>query len=303
MSAIGTRTESLEPLVGEIVPDDLPVVEPASLTRELLRNRSAVVALAFLLLCVAVAVLADFITLHDPNLQSLGDRLQPPSSRHWLGTDDLGRDVTSRLIVGTRVTLLAAAQATIIAMVIGIPAGVIAGFGGRRTDLVLSRLADASMSIPALLLAIAIVGALEPGLRNAMLAIGIVFGPAFFRLARGATIAVRGEAFLEAARLAGTPTWRSLATHVAPNIAPPLIVQMSVVLGYATLLETSISFLGLGAQPPDASWGSMLGRSGRLIEDAFYLVLVPGVAITATVLSFNVVGDGLRDALVERDRQ
>jgi peptide/nickel transport system permease protein len=255
------------------------------------------VALVFLLLAASAAVLAPLLAPYDPNAQSLADRLAAPSREHLLGTDDLGRDVLSRMLFAARVSLVAAVQATLIGVALGVPVGLVAGFARGWIDSVTGRIADAVMSIPALLLALAIVGVLEPNLTSSMIAIGIVYAPRFFRVTRAAAMSVREETYVEAARSVGTSPTRIVTGHVLPNVLSPLVVQISLAMGFAILFEASISFLGLGVQPPDASWGSMLGRSTRFFEQSPHLVIVPGLAILVTVLSFNVLGDGLRDSL------
>jgi peptide/nickel transport system permease protein len=260
-------------------------------------ERAAVVALGFLVLVTLAAILAPALAPYDPDAQSLQGRLAAPSGEHWMGTDDLGRDVFSRLLFASRVSLLAALQATAIGVVLGVPIGLAAGFARGPLDAIAGRVADAIMSIPALLLALAIVGVLEPNLTSAMIAIGIVYAPRLFRVTRAAALSVREETYVEAARSVGAGPGRIIGGHVLPNVLSPLIVQVSLAMGVAILFEAGISFLGLGVQPPDASWGSMLGRSTRFFEQAPYLVVFPGVAILLTVLSFNVLGDGIRDSL------
>jgi peptide/nickel transport system permease protein len=264
---------------------------------QLRRQRTALVAAAFIGVVVMVALAAPLLPLPDPNAQVLSQRLQGLSGKHPLGTDDLGRDVLSRLLVGARVTLLAAVEATLIASLLGSPVGLVAGYLGGWVDLVLSRIADAILSIPGFLLALAIVGILKPGVTNAMIAIGLVYAPRFFRVVRGSTLAVREEAYIDAARALGVSRRRIIAGHVLPNIASPLAVELSLAAGFALLAEAGISFLGLGVQPPQASWGSMLGRSTRFMSEAPLLVVLPGLSIFLLVLAVNVVGNGLRDAL------
>lgn len=271
--------------------------------RRFARERTAVLALCFLLFVILCAVAAPLLAPHDPHAQALRDRLQGVSAQHLFGTDDLGRDVLSRLLFASRVSLIAALQATAIGVVLGVPIGLIAGYTTGILDSIASRVADAVMAIPALLLALAIVGILEPNLTSAMIAIGIVYAPRLFRITRAAAISVREETYVEAARSVGSSTGRIIAGHVLPNILSPLVVQISLSMGFAILFEASISFLGLGVQPPDASWGSMLGRSTRFFAESPHLVVVPGVAILLTVLSFNVIGDGIRDSLGKEIRR
>ncbi len=271
--------------------------------RRFRHDRAAMTASVVLLVIVVCAVAAPLLAPYDPDAQSLTDRLQAFNGDHWLGTDDLGRDVLSRLLFASRVSLIAAVQATAVGVVLGVPTGLVAGYARGVIDNVLGRIADAMMSIPALLLALAIVGVLEPNLTSAMIAIGIVYAPRLFRITRSAALSVREETFVEAARSVGAGPWRIVTGHVLPNVLSPLIVQVSLSMGFAILFEASISFLGLGVQPPDASWGSMLGRSTRFFEQSPHLVVVPGVMILVTVLAFNVIGDGIRDSLGKEVRR
>lgn len=271
--------------------------------RRFRHDRPAMTAGTVLLFIVVCAIAAPLLAPYDPDAQSLTDRLQAFNGDHWLGTDDLGRDVLSRLLFASRVSLIAAVQATAVGVVLGVPTGLVAGYARGVIDNVLGRIADAMMSIPALLLALAIVGVLEPNLTSAMIAIGIVYAPRLFRITRSAALSVREETFVEAARSVGAGPWRIVTGHVLPNVLSPLIVQVSLSMGFAILFEASISFLGLGVQPPDASWGSMLGRSTRFFEQSPHLVVVPGVMILVTVLAFNVIGDGIRDSLGKEVRR
>lgn len=265
--------------------------------RRFKKQRPAIVALAFIVFITLVAVFAPVIAPADPNRQSLRDNLLSPSWDHWLGTDELGRDVLSRLIFAARLSLLAAVQAVGVGVALGVLPGLAAGYLGKKVDLVIMRITDAVMSFPPLILAIAIVGVLGPNLTNAMIAIGIVFAPRFVRLVRGTVLAVREETFIEASRSIGTPTFTIIRRHILPNVMSPLVVQISLAAGFAMLAEASLSFLGLGAQPPDASWGVMLGRGFREISRAPWLVLAPGAAVALSVLSFNILGDGIRDSI------
>jgi ABC-type dipeptide/oligopeptide/nickel transport system permease subunit len=201
------------------------------------------------------------------------------------------------------VTIYAGALATVVSMAIGLPFGLLAGYLRGWADAVLSRVADALMAIPPLLFAMAIVAVLGTGVTNAMIAIGIVTAPRFFRVSRGVALVIREETFIEAARSIGCPTGRMLRTHVLPNMLSPLIVQVSVTMGFAILFEASLSFLGLGVQPPDASWGSMLQRSTQFAAQAPWLVLLPGLAILLTVLALNTVGDAVRDSVGRENRR
>lgn len=260
------------------------------------------VALGFLVLLAIVAILAPWLTPYAPAKQSLSDSLQGPSGAHLFGTDDLGRDVLSRVLVASRVSLSASVEAAVVSVILGVPLGLLSGYLRGWFDAIASRLADAVMAIPALLFAMAIVGILGPSVRNAMIAIGVVYAPFFFRIVRGSALVVREQTYVVAARsIGGSPGW-IVRHHVLPNVLPPLIVQITLSMGFAILFEASLSFLGLGVQPPDASWGSMLGRATQYMEREPWLVIFPGVAIFLTVLAFNVLGDAINDALSGRER-
>ena len=265
--------------------------------RRFLQQRLAMVAAVFLAAVVVCAVFAPVIAPADPLAQSLRDNLRGPSGDYLLGTDRLGRDTLSRGIFGARFSLLAAAQAVLVASVLGVPVAVVAGLARGWIDTACSVVSDAVLSIPAIVLALAIIGVLGPNLTNAMVAIGLVYAPRLFRVVRAATISVREEAFIDAARVSGVPMLRVARTHVIPNVLSPLVVQVSLALGFAVLAEAAISFLGLGVQPPDASWGVMLGEATGVMRDHPELALVPGLAIVSTVWAFNALGDGLNDSL------
>lgn len=264
--------------------------------RRLRGDRVAMVALAFIVLLLVVALLDETLAPYDPNDQVLLDRLQGPSGEHWLGTDGFGRDVLSRLIVSTRIAVIAAVQAVGLALVVGGGLGVVCGYRGGVVDAVVSRIVDSLMSLPGLVLALAVVGVLGPGLTNAMLAIGILLSPRFFRIARGATRSVRHETYIEAARSMGCRSTRILWRHVLPNIASPLLVQTSFAIGIAVLAESGLSFLGLGVQVPQASWGSMLDEAFSDFRESEFPLLPPIVMIVVTILTTSLLGDALRDA-------
>ena len=256
-----------------------------------------------LVVLVFMALFAEVLAPYDPNAQELLIRLQPPSSEHWLGADEYGRDVLSRLIFGARVALMAACEVVAVALLIGVPAGALAGFFSGVVDGALSRISDALMSVPSLVLALTIVAVLGHGLGNAMFAVGVVFAPRFFRVMRASTIEVRQETFIEASFAIGCTWWRVAWRHVLPNALSPLVVQIAVVLGAAITAEASLSFLGLGVQPPTASWGGMLASAYANIWDANFLIYAPGVAIAVTVLAFTVMGDEIRIATGIRQEQ
>lgn len=286
---------------------EAPAARSESPRRRFLRRfrhqHMARTALGFVLLLIVAAVFAPLIAPYDPLDQELGNSLAGLSWDHPLGADRLGRDTLSRLIFGTRFSLLAAAQAVAVAVVLGVPVGILAGYLRGWFDAVVSTIADAILSIPAIVLALAIIGMLKPNLTNAMIAIGVVYAPRLFRVVRGAALAVREETFVEAARAGGVGTFTIARTHVLPNVLSPLVVQVSLALGFAVLAEAAVSFLGLGVQPPDASWGVMLGQSTSQLESHPELVLAPGLAIMLTVLAFNVLGDGLNDSIGRETRR
>jgi peptide/nickel transport system permease protein len=270
--------------------------------RRLLRRKGAVLGLAIIALFVAAAVLAPWIAPYDPTAQAWTVVRKPPSWLHWFGTDEVGGDTLSRVIFGARASLLAGVISVCIAVGIGVPLGLAAGYLGGFIDGLLSRLTDAMLACPYLILAIALAAFLGPSLGNAMIAIGIATTPIFVRLTRGQVMAVKVEDYVEAARMVGNPRWRIALVHILPNILPSLAVQASLSIAAAIIAEASLSFLGLGQQPPDPSWGSMLNAAQRFLSNAPWLAIFPGVAIFLTVMSFNLLGDGLRDALDPRER-
>jgi peptide/nickel transport system permease protein len=284
-------------------PSEWTAESPSARTlRRLLRRKGAVLGLIVIALFVAVAVLAPFIAPYDPTAQTWTAVRKPPSLAHWFGTDDVGRDILSRVIYGARASLLAGVVSVAIAIAIGVPAGMVAGYLGGFIDALLSRMTDAMLACPFLILAIALAAFLGPSLTNAMIAIGISTTPIFVRLTRGQVMAVKVEDYVEAARAVGNPHWRITLVHVLPNILPTLIVQATSSMAGAIIAEAALSFLGLGQQPPAPSWGSMLNSAQRFLVNEPWMAVWPGLAIFLTVLSFNLVGDGLRDALDPRER-
>jgi peptide/nickel transport system permease protein len=269
----------------------------------LTQEKGALVAAALLLIVIVAAILAPLLAPFDPLQQEIRNKLAGPSWTHWLGTDDLGRDVLSRLLHGARASLFAAGLAVSVAVGIGVPLGLIAGFAGGWIDAALMRITDTVLSFPALVLAIGVTGALGPGLVTAMCAIGIVFSPSVARLMRGATLSVREEPFVAASQTFGSRTTGVIVRHIVPNAIQPVLVQVSLLLAGALLAEASLSFLGLGVQPPTPSWGSMLGRAYAYLNRAPAQMLAPGVAIAFCALAFNVIGDALRRQLDPRQRR
>ena len=286
------------PLVG-----DASVESPAARAwRRLLRRKGAVAGLCVIALFVLASILAPLIVPYDPVVQSWTAVRNAPSLTHIFGTDDVGRDVFSRVIYGTRASLFAGVISVGIALSIGIPLGLIAGYRGGFIDALLSRITDAMLACPFIILAIALAAFLGPSLGNAMIAIGITTTPVFVRLTRGQVMAVKVEEYIEAARAVGNPRWRIALVHILPNVLPALLVQATLSIAAAIIAEASLSFLGLGQQPPYPSWGSMLNAAQRFLTNAPWMAVWPGVAIFLSVLSFNLVGDGLRDALDPRER-
>jgi peptide/nickel transport system permease protein len=270
--------------------------------RRFLRNRTAVVGGLVVLLFILIAIIAAFWTPYDPDTPVLALRLQSPSLAHPFGTDDVGRDILSRLAYGSRYSLLMGIAAIAIAAGIGVPVGLVAGYKGKLWDTASMRLIDVLMTLPSIVLAVAIVSVLGPGILSVILAVGITSIPGFARLARAATLTLRDQDFVAAARVVGSRDSRILAVHIFPNSLPPLLVQASLGVGSTILIAAALGFLGLGVQPPTPEWGAMLSRGRTYISSAPHLVLFPGVAIAILVLGFNLLGDGLRDALDPRLR-
>ena len=283
--------------------DRLAVESPAMRAwRRLLRRKGAVFGLFVIGLFVAFAVLAPLIAPYDPIVQSWSAVRKPPSFLHLFGTDDVGRDIFSRVVYGTRASLFAGVISVSIALSIGVPLGLTAGYRGGFIDGLLSRMTDAMLACPFIILAIALAAFLGPSLGNAMIAIGITTTPVFLRLTRGQVMQVKVEEYIEAARAVGNPRWRIALVHILPNIFPAILVQATLSIATAIIAEAALSFLGLGQQPPYPSWGSMLNSAQRFLTNAPWMAIWPGLAIFLSVLSFNLIGDGLRDALDPRER-
>ena len=286
--------------------DDLAAAVPATrgapALRRLTRRPAAMIAAAVVLAFVAVAVAAAHVAPYDPVKTDFLAVRKPPSAAHWLGTDEVGRDVLSRLIWGARASLLAGVIPVSLAVAVSIPLGLLSGYVGGWLDGVIMRVTDAMLSIPFLIVAIAMAAFLGPSLTNAMLAIGIAALPAFLRLARGTVLAIKTEEYVEAARALGCSRPRVAGRHILPNMLPPLLVQSSITVAAAIIAEASLSFLGLGQQPPAPSWGSMLNAAQRYLSQAPWMALYPGLAIFCIVMAVNVLGDGLRDALDPRQQ-
>lgn len=263
----------------------------------LVDDRRAAISLFFILAMIVLSLAAPVIAPFSPTDQDYGAVLLPPSLEHPLGTDDLGRDVLSRLIHGAKASLYGALLSVAIACAIGVPIGLLAGFVGGWVDDAIGRLIDTLLSFPAITLAIAITGALGIGLTNGMIAVGVIFSPILARLARAQTLVVKNELYVDAARCFGSDNWRIIVRHVVPNAIQPVLVQVTLLLALGLLAEASLSFLGLGVQPPEPSWGGMLARAYLYMEIAPEQMYAPGVAIVMAALAFNALGESLRIAL------
>ena len=289
----------LAPLPGPVAPP-LPDGPWHRAWRKLRRRRTAMFGLAVVVGFVVLALFAGWIAPQDPIATSWGAIRKAPSAAHWFGTDEIGRDVFSRVVWGTRASMLAGVVSVSISPLLGVPIGLAAGFLGGWIDAAISRVIDAFLACPFLILAIALAAFLGPSLTNAMIAIGISATPIFARLTRGAVIHVKVEDYIEAARALGASPLRQALRHVLPNIAAPLIVQATLAIAAAVIAEASLSFLGLGQQPPAPSWGSMLNTAKNYVDSAPWMAVWPGLSIFLLVLAFNLLGDGLRDALDPR---
>ncbi|TPW28737.1 ABC transporter permease [Pararhizobium mangrovi] len=267
----------------------------------MLANPSALFGLALVCFFIAVAILAPILPLDGPAATDWGAIRKAPSAAHWLGTDDLGRDLLSRMVWGARASLMAGVVSVFIAVVVGVPFGLVAGYFGGWVDQIISRIVDALLSTPFLILAIALAAFLGPSLTNAMIAIGLSAMPVFVRLTRGQVLAVKTEDYVEGARAIGLGHGRILARYILPNVFAPILVQATLTVATAIIAEASLSFLGLGQQPPAPSWGSMLNTAKNFLDQAPWMALWPGIAIFLVVIGFNLLGDGLRDALDPRE--
>ncbi len=265
--------------------------------RALFKNKMAVVGMVILLVLFFVGVFAPLIAPYDYAVQDLQNTFQHPNAQHWFGTDKFGRDIFSRVIYGARVSLLVGFIAVGIAVVIGGALGAISGYYEGKIDNVIMRIMDIIMAIPNVLLAIAIVATLGTGLVNMMIALGISAIPRFARVVRATTLTIRREEYIEAAVASGVSDFQIIVMHILPNCLPPLIVQISLGVADAILMAAGLSFIGLGIQPPDPEWGSMLSEGRQYIRGWAYMTYFPGLAIVLTALSLNLLGDGLRDAL------
>jgi len=271
------------------------------LVRRFGRNGLSIAGLAIILLWTAVALAAPLLAPHDPVEVDVGTRMQPASSVHLLGTDFYGRDLLSRILFGARYDLAIAVVAVGLAAGVGVSLGVLAGYYGRSIDDVIMRITDVLLAFPSLVLALALASALGPGLWKAILAVAVVGIAGYSRLARGSTLALREEAYVEAARAEGASDLRIMVRYILPNILSPIIVRATVGMGFTVLLAAGLSFIGLGAQPPTPEWGAMINEGrNQLVTGVWWISTFPGLAIMSLVLGFNLLGDGIRDALDPR---
>jgi len=268
--------------------------------RRLVKRRAAMTGLAIVVFFILLAIAAPLVAPYDPIATSWSAVRKPPSAAHLFGTDDIGRDVLARIIWGSRASLLAGLVSVMLALAVGVPIGLVSGYAGGVLDGTVMRLIDAMLAIPFLILAIALAAFLGPSLTNAMIAIGVTQMPVFARLTRAQVLSVKHEDYIEAARAVGNPQTRIVLRHILPNIVPPLLVQATLATAMAIIAEASLSFLGLGQQPPNPSWGSMLNTARSFMAQAPWMSIWPGLAIFSLVLSLNLFGDGLRDALDPR---
>jgi len=269
----------------------------SSLLRRLGRSPSAMAGLFIITTYVVVALFSTWLTPYSPVAQNPGDRLLAPNGQYWVGTDEFGRDIFSRLMVGATNSLTVAMLSVSLAFVGGTLLGTVSGYAGGWTDNVIMRLVDLMFAFPALLLALAIAAALGPGLRNTVIAIAVVYLPIFARVARGSVLLLKGLEFVEASRSLGVGHARLIFKHILPNAIAPSLVQLSLAFSWAILTEAALSFLGLGTIPPNPSWGSMLSDARKMMELAPWMAVAPGLAIMFCVLGFNLLGDGVRDIL------
>lgn len=262
----------------------------------LIQNKAAVVGMVVILILIFIAVFGKVIMPYDPNYGDMSINKQTPSAAHWFGTDEQGRDIFSRIIAGTSVSLSVGVKAVVFGLVFGILFGAIAGYKGGKIDTFIMRLMDIMISIPDILLAITLMSALGRGIDKAVIAIGLVSIPEYARIVRGSIMSIKDSEYVQAAKVIGNNDFTIIFKHILPNVLSPIIVRATLGISTAILNIAALGFLGLGVQPPNAEWGDMLGRARSFIFEAPYMLIFPGIAITLTVLAFNLLGDGLRDA-------
>ncbi|MGY1748929.1 ABC transporter permease [Modestobacter sp. SYSU DS0511] len=267
----------------------------AGLTRFVRTEKLGAMSLALITLFVVLAVFAPLLAPYDPLLQNRRNLTEAPSGTFWLGTDDLGRDVLSRLIYGARASMIVSVVTTVVSLVLGTVIGVVSGFLGKRWDLIIQRLMDAIQSVPPLILLLFLAVVLTPSMTSTIVALTIVITPSFNRVARGETLRIREETYIEAARATGSSALRTMVKHVLPNMAAPMMTMASLLFAGVIIAESALSFLGIGTPPPTPSWGGMLSSGARYVELAPWLILAPGIVLSIAVFAFNLLGDALRD--------
>ncbi len=304
--ALGERLPSAEALIANEMTDETYFEKPENrwleMWRSLIANKAAMIGLFFIVFLVFVALFGPRLVPYNPIETDMSNALQPPNAEHWFGTDQLGMDIFSRVIVGARVSLTVGLLAVSIALTIGLVLGSIAGYRGGKTDTVIMRVMDMMLAIPSILLAITLMAALGKGIDKAVIAIGLVSIPEYARLVRGNILSIKENDYIAAAHLTGNNDFRIVFRHVLPAALSVIIVRATLGISAAVLDTAALGFLGMGVQPPQAEWGDMLGRARGFIFQAPYTLLFPGMAITLTVLAFNLLGDGLRDALDPKSR-
>lgn len=295
------KTQAVQQGAGELVLEK-PESQIKEVWRSLTRNKGALIALGIILFLAFIAIFRDFLMPYDPNYSDMSKTFQSPNGEHWFGTDQLGRDIFSRIIYGTRISLSVGLIAVTFALSIGTVLGSIAGYFGGKTDAIIMRCMDMMLAVPSILLAITFMAALGKGIDKAIIAIGLVSIPEYARIVRGAILSIKQSDYVQAAKVIGNKDGAIIFRHILPNVLSSLIVRATLGISTAVLDTAALGFLGLGVQPPIAEWGDMLGRSRGFIFSAPYTLVFPGMAISLTVLAFNMLGDGLRDALDPKSR-
>lgn len=295
--------ENPNPFTAAPTTPSVRTVQRRSAWKRFRQNRFALAGLIILIVMLLAAIFAPWLTPHDPLRGTLRDANLGISSAHWLGTDDIGRDTFTRLLYAGRVSLAAAAIAAACSVALGLPTALVAGFAGGRVDTAISRVMDLLMTLPTLIVAVAVIAIVGPGLRNAMVVYGVMMSPRLFRVVRSAVLSVRAETYIEASLAMGTPKPLIMWRHILPNVRAPFLVEVSVALSVALVAEASLSFLGLGVVPPTPSWGQMLARAFTQIFNEPFQMWPPGIAVALTALGFSLVADGLRDALGREERR
>lgn len=286
----------------EVKKVEKPESQLKQMWQALIQNKAAVVGMVIIGLLIFIAIFGKFMAPYDPNYADLAINKQPPSAAHWFGTDEQGRDIFSRVIAGTRVSLSVGFIAVAFALTIGTILGAIAAYRGGIVDTIIMRCMDVMMSIPDILLAISLMAALGRGIDKAVIAISLVTIPEYARIVRGSMMSIKDSEYVQAAKIMGNSDAQIIFKHILPNVLSPIIVRATLGISTAVLNTAALGFLGLGVQPPAAEWGDMLGRARSFIFEAPYMLIFPGIAITITVLAFNLLGDGLRDAFDPKAR-